>query len=122
MALTICRSLKRVDLEMAIGQPTRSLVRQVLSWVVWHTTTNAANWQFFRLGSELCSSPSNSLALLIAGLWLRWKHVRYTGEAAYSLRAWLSENTTLPQDTREVCSESEWGVAAYALIQEEFNF
>jgi hypothetical protein len=61
------------------------------------------------------------LALLIAGLWLRWKHVRYTGEAAYSLRAWLSENTTLPGDTREVCSESEWGVAAYALIQEKLK-
>lgn len=96
MALTVCRSLGRVDLEMAVGQPRRSFVRQVLSWVVRHTKTNTADWRFFRLGSELCSSPSNSLALLIAGLWLRLKHVRYTGEAAYSLRALLHAHIRTP--------------------------
>ena len=34
----------------------------------------------------------------------------------------ISENTTLPLDAKQACSEFELGVEAFALIQEEFNF
>ena len=33
----------------------------------------------------------------------------------------ISENTTLPQDAKEGCSEFELGVAAFEMIQEEFQ-
>ena len=33
----------------------------------------------------------------------------------------ISENTTLPRDAKEGCSESEFGVVAFELIQEEFQ-
>ena len=33
----------------------------------------------------------------------------------------ISENTTLPWDAKEGCSESELGVVACELIQEEFQ-
>ena len=33
----------------------------------------------------------------------------------------ISENTTLPRDAKEGCSEFELGVAAFEMIQEEFQ-
>ena len=33
----------------------------------------------------------------------------------------ISVNTTLPRDAKEGCSESEFGVVAFELIQEEFQ-
>ena len=33
----------------------------------------------------------------------------------------ISENTTLPRDEKEGCSEFELGVAAFEMVQEEFQ-
>ena len=41
--------------------------------------------------------------------------------AVVGLTPGISENTTLPRDAKEGCSEFELGVAAFEMVQEEFQ-